>query len=403
MHRNKNHFFHNRCMALEATVILTQLAVLLLCGILGTILAHKLRISNVLILLLLGTIIGVHSQLFIISQTFLIALGITALVMVVFEGTMNFSLRQLEAYSGPAFSMTMWYLFTTLIIVTAGAYYFVFSSFEGGLILALILASTLAGTDASSVLLILSNGTGKVVRTLSIEAILNTPVMVLLPFIFLQLFAETIGIQQFIAIITQIVVGVGSGVLVGLILFKALRSFYAKDLSSVSVVTGALISYLLAENLSGNGVLAVATVGIIFGNVTIKKKEELHTFSFSLSTILEMLVFLLIGIMIGGNIVYTKEIFIISAGVFVSSLIARFIAAYMTFKNDYTFKQIFFTGITMPRGIAVAALIFIFSSDLYSEIPEVFLNVLFLVTIYSIIVATISALWWDRYVLTTKK
>jgi sodium/hydrogen antiporter len=385
-------------MALEAVAVLTQISVLLLVGILGSALAHHLKVSNVFILLVLGTGIGIVSDAFSFESVFLVGLAIMTLAMVVFEGTTKFSFRQLDIYSGPALRLTGWYLFFVCILVGMGSYLLFFSGLPGGWVLSFVLATALAGTDASSIVLILKSSTGKLVRMLTIESIINTPIMVLLPFIVLGLIERSLSVEHFTDIITQVVVGIGAGVVVGLILFKALRRYYAKDLSSVAVVAGALISYLSAENLGGSGVLAVATLGIIFGNVTIKNKEELNDFSFAFGSVLEILVFLLIGILVGGSMQLTWALTFGSLIIFLLIVLARFIASWIVFAKESSWAELAFVTLSMPRGIAVAVLIFIFSSPLYAGlVPEVLVNVLFLVTLYSILLATVVAWWWNTF------
>lgn len=385
-------------MAVEAIAVLTQLSVLLILGLIGSAIAYHLHVSNVFILLVLGTLIGWTTDFFVFESVFLVGLAITTLAMVVFEGTTKFSLRQLDIYSGPALRLTGWYLLLVCLLVGVLSYLLFFADMTGGWVLSFVLATALAGTDASSIVLILKNSTGKLVRMLTIESVINTPIMVLLPFIVLGLLEKNLSIEHFTDILTQIIVGVGAGVVVGLVLFKALRRYYAKDLSSVAVVAGALISYLAAENLGGSGVLAVATLGIIFGNVTIKNKEELNTFSFAFSSVLEVLVFLLIGILVGGSMQLSGALLLQSFLVFLAIILARLAAVCIVFWNDHNWPERIFISLSMPRGIAVAVLIFIFSSPLYaSSVPQVLVDVLFLVTTYSILTATIAAWWWNTF------
>ena len=385
-------------MALEAITVLTQLAVLLLIGIAGSALAHKLKISNVFLLLVVGTFIGATTDLFSFDSVFLVGLAILTLAMVVFEGTTKFSLRQLDNYSGPALHLTGWYLLLVCTFVGVASYFLFFEGLTGAIILSFVLATALAGTDASSIVLILRKTKGRLVRLLTVESVINTPLMVLLPFIVLELIEKSFSLAHVSDLLMQLIVGVGAGVVVGIILFKALRRYYAKDLSSVAVVAGALTSYLLAENLGGSGVLAVAVLGIIFGNVTIKNKEELNTFSFAFSSILEILVFLLIGILVGGSMQYSWHLLLSSLAIYLCIVVARAIATALVFGKENTLEENIFLTLSMPRGIAVAVLIFIFSSPLYASlIPEILVHVLFLVTAYSILVATIVAWWWDAF------
>ena len=47
---------------------------------------------------------------------------------------------------------------------------------------------------------------------------------------------------------------------------------YSEILSPVTLIASTILTYILAEELGGNGVLAVTTLGLFFGNVYIKRK-----------------------------------------------------------------------------------------------------------------------------------
>ena len=145
----------------------------------------------------------------------------------------------------------------------------------------------MVGTSPDVVLSMLKNEKHKIVEFLRIESIINTPLTVLMPFILLDLY-NTLNLQEVIfsklleqlkPFITQFVVGIGAGVLIGLIISKVMKKAYSETLSPLALVTAALLTYILAENLGGNGVLAVTVMGLLFGNFYVKQKEQLYSFS----------------------------------------------------------------------------------------------------------------------------
>ena len=82
---------------------LSQIAFLMFIGLIIGIVAKKLKVPSMLLLILSGAIISnisVDGQpIFQLSQGFLISASILALVMIVFRGSSNFSLRDLDTYS----------------------------------------------------------------------------------------------------------------------------------------------------------------------------------------------------------------------------------------------------------------------------------------------------------------
>lgn len=379
----------------DALTILTQLSVLLLIGILGSVLAKRLGISNVLILLITGFALGrAFPALFVFEEVFLVSVAVVTLALVVFEGTSRLSLRTLDQYSAPALNLTVWQLGFVSAIVGVAAFFLFFSSFPAGGMLALILAISLAGTDPSSVLIMVKHAPARMVQLLTLEAVVNTPVMIVLPFMLIDGLTEQVGLSQLIDVVQQTVVGVGTGVLLGVIIFKTLRKYYSSSISPVLVVTTALLAYILAENLGGSGVLAVATLGILFGNFTIKRKEELQDFSFAFSSVLEILIFLLIGIIIGEGFPLEGEFLLKSLLLFLALVVARALAVTVVLYRDYSLRELAFMTLTMPKGIAVAVLIFSFA--LFPQIPRETLSVLFAISLYSVALSTIVGLWWQH-------
>ena len=171
----------------------------------------------------------------------------------------------------------------------------------------------------------LKNANHRVFDFLKFEALLNTPLVVLLPFLILdlkrtlkdQILVSTF-IDQFVPLLQQFIVGIGTGVLIGLVMFKFMKKQYSMVLSPLAVITSALLAYTIAENLHGNGVLAVTSMGILFGNVYVKQKFQLQEFSTVFSSSLEILVFVLIGLIV--NIPFTIEFFLKSALLFAFKL-----------------------------------------------------------------------------------
>jgi len=85
---------------MEALFYLTSLAILLVIGILCTILSEKLKLPNILLLLIAGIIIGhinYNGQALIeFSPIFLTCMGILALVMIIFDSSSRLKLKEFD-------------------------------------------------------------------------------------------------------------------------------------------------------------------------------------------------------------------------------------------------------------------------------------------------------------------
>ena len=96
-------------MAFEGPILfLTYIAVILLIGIIFSYLSNKLKITNVLFLIVAGMIIGATpfrgKPVIFFPDIFITSVSILALVMIVFDSSSRFKLSEIRAYTFPAFS-----------------------------------------------------------------------------------------------------------------------------------------------------------------------------------------------------------------------------------------------------------------------------------------------------------
>jgi len=318
---------------------LTYLAIILLMGLLTSILSRKFKIPNILLLLFIGIGLGnvtyKGSPFITFPDLFLTSISILALVMIVFDSASRFSLKKVDYFSLNTLWLSLVFLIFNLIFLT----FFSFLFFDiKSIFLALIFSALMSGTDPAAVLTMFKNVNNKVFEFLRLESLLNTPLIVLLPFIILDLKTTLTDeliisefIEQFVPVLQQFVVGIGSGVLIGLIMFKFMRKRYSIVLSPLAVITSALLAYIIAENLNGNGVLAVTSMGLLFGNVYLKQKFQLQEFASVFSNSLEILVFVLIGLVI--SIPFSFEFFIKSLLLFILYLLIRYFAIIFSLRN----------------------------------------------------------------------
>lgn len=380
---------------MDALFYLTSLAIIMVIGILCTIFSEKIKIPNVLLLVIAGIIIGhidyYGDPLVNFSPLFLTCVGILALVMIIFDSSSRLKLREFDTFSMRALNLTGTFLLLNLIFLTTSVY-FIFNI--NNIFLAMMFAALMSGTAPDVILTMLKNTKNRVVELLKIESILNTPLIVLIPFIILDLFNDY-GTGLFLSkfmetmgpFLQQFVVGIGSGILVGIVVFKIMRTRYSENLSPLALITAALITYILAENLKGNGVLAVTTLGLFFGNVYVREKESLHEFSYLFANSLEIIVFILVGIII--KFPFNIWFFAKSLLLFMIYLVIRYISVQLCFsKLNYLFKEKLFMTLNVSKGIAVAVVVFILATY---DIPgmEPLLNLILAFIIYSIVLSTI--------------
>ena len=137
----------------ESLYILSQITVLLFVGLVVGIIAKKLKLPSMLLLILTGALLSnltFNGQpAFNFSSDFLISASILALVLIVFEGSSNFSIKDLDSYSESAFKIAILVLTLNLLFFSIATYY-LFSI--PSMILSLLFAAVMSGTDPASVI-----------------------------------------------------------------------------------------------------------------------------------------------------------------------------------------------------------------------------------------------------------
>src|SRR3989344_3043328 len=163
-------------------LFLTYLAVLLLIGILISIISGKLKFQNALLLIWVGIILGnttyKNAPLIWFPDLFLSSISILALVMIVFDSSIRFKLRELNVLSLNTLGLSAIFLIFNMVFLSL----FLILIFDiDSIFLALIFSALMSGTDPGAVLSMLGGVKSRVFELLKLEALLNTPLTVLLP------------------------------------------------------------------------------------------------------------------------------------------------------------------------------------------------------------------------------
>jgi len=170
-----------------ALLFLTYLGVILLIGLITSIISKKFNIPNILLLLLIGILLGKVKQngepIMVFSDVFLTSISILALVMIIFDSSSRFSIKEFDAFSLRTFWLSFVFLVFNLLFLTL----ITLTLFDvKSILFALVFSALMAGTDPAAVLTMLKGSNRKVFEFLKIESLLNTPLTVLLPFIILE-------------------------------------------------------------------------------------------------------------------------------------------------------------------------------------------------------------------------
>lgn len=374
---------------------LIYLGMILLLGTLGSALANQLKVSNVFFLILIGMSFGAFGIIS-FSNGAIITISIITLILVVFDGTNRLSFEHFFKYSKPAIKLTFSYFLLNLVIVSFATSYL----FGINILLAAAFASLIYGIDPTVLGSIFGNRRNRDFEILKVEAIINTPLSIIIPVMFLQAISkkETLTIAEFtntgfggwetliIPFMQQVLIGVGAGIVAGYFIITILKKNYMENLSYIAIISAAVVAYVAAEVIDGSGVLAVTFFGLIFGNSNVRQKVEIKQFTSKISQIMALLVFILIGTML----LIPAEFILKGTLLFVIYLVSRYIAVHFFLENCRIGEKIFITA-NAPKGIEVVVVILLMYT-IFNHISDVttviYLSMLFV--LYGVVLSTAS-------------
>jgi cell volume regulation protein A len=396
----------------DIVLSVTYFAFLLGFGVLLANLLKKSRIPDTFFLLVLGLLLG--PTLFMnpyiakyVDMTLVNVeamgnipdfLRILALILIVFTSTFNLGFRLFKKFSGTSTKFAFLGVFFNTIVLGVAAHYI----FNLEWVYAFLLSAVISGTG-TEVLYSFRNTLSKVKKPftiINIESILNTPMSILLPIIFLDLVKLEPGallepmkyVSQFWLMLAA---GVGTGMLVGIFVSKIMKDML-KDYTVLLLFSIALITYALAENIGGSGMLAVAICGLITGDLPFSQKKEIRYFDDHLSELFRISVLTLLGaqVMLSVTIAEIQLIMMF----FLVAVLARplfTIALLGKERKEMTKKELFMLSFIAPRGVSAAAMAPIVAGALVAAgqaaIASSVVNIIFIIILLSVLFSTISA------------
>jgi cell volume regulation protein A len=262
---------------------------------------------------------------------------------------------------------------------------------------ALLIGAIISGTDASVIFTFEEQlkKYGNVLTALKVESILNSPLSVLIPLLLLDLLdispGETLPLNEYISqFFLLIVAGIGSGLVIGLILSKML-TLMVKEYSALMITAIALLTFGLSELVGGSGMLGVAVAGFIIGNLAFPHKERVKEFQSEFSDMLRISVFTLLGAQIFLDLdpLLLAVEFLFALLVFVvRPIFVTYIAGSIKEKEGhegYTLLKL-----TAPRGISAAAVAPIVAGQMENTM---IMDIVFMVVFFTVLLSTFTANW----------
>jgi potassium/hydrogen antiporter len=275
---------------------------LLAAGILGALLAERLRIPGLLIFLGLGMLAGsegiggIHFNEPGLART----LGTIALVLIIFEGGLTAGWAEIRPVLGTAASLaTLGTALTALIAGLAAKLIFGLSTLEG-----MLVGSAVAATDSAAIFAVLRRSTleKRLARSLEGESGMNDPVALLLVIGFIEWIQQPgYGIENMLGLLAlKLLIGIAIGYAFGRLAVAALGAVRlpTDGIYPVATVAIAALAYGVAEVAHGSGLLAVYLTALALGSGNIPARRTVVSFHEGLGWVAQISLFILLGLLV---------------------------------------------------------------------------------------------------------
>ena len=376
--------------------------ILLYVSLLASKTSDRFGVPVLLLFLLIGFVAG-HDGLRIINlddPKMAQSLGVLTLSIILFSGGMDTKLAEIK----PVLFQGIILATVGVVLTTAvtGVFIWIFTKnvqhvITFTLLEALLLAAVMSSTDSASVFAILRSKNMSLKQNLrpllELESGSNDPMAYMLTIVLIPLCNGDIEINGWnvaFTLLKQLVLGAGSGVLLGYLAVRIINRINLTNHALYSVLLLGLmfIIFGFTHIIGGNGYLAVYLGGLVIGNKRFMHKRSTQRFFDGLTWLAQIVIFLALGLLVSPKELFHTPVLIlgVSIGIFVI-IIARPLTVFLTLLpfRKMTFKARTFVSWVGLRG---AVPIIFATYPMVENVPharEIF-NVVFAVTILSLLI-----------------
>jgi cell volume regulation protein A len=275
---------------------------LLAAGIVGALLADRVRVPGLLLFLGLGMLAGSQGIGGIefddpgLART----LGTIALILILFEGGLTAGWSEIRPVLGTAASLaTVGTAVTAVIAGLAAKLIFDLSTLEG-----MLVGAAIAATDSAAIFAVLRRSTleKRLARSLEGESGMNDPVALLLVIGFIEWIQEPgYGLLDMAGLLVlKLAIGIVVGVAIGRLAVALLDKVRlpTDGIYPVATVAIAGLTYGVAEVAHGSGLLATYLAALILGSARIPARRTIVTFHEGLGWVAQIALFILLGLLV---------------------------------------------------------------------------------------------------------
>lgn len=261
-------------------------------------------------------------------------IGMMALSVILFSGGMDTKYKEIKPVIGPG----IWLSTLGVVMTTAltGGFIYALSQWAGmdirlSLTVSMLLAATMSSTDSASVFnLLRTQRIGlkhKLRPTLELESGSNDPMAYMLTIALMDvaLSGGDLSISKLLLNLSeQFLLGGALGYAAGRISVFLVNRINLPNASlyPVLLLSMTFITFTTTDLLHGNGYLAVYIAGLVVGNSRLSYRREMTTFMEGLTWLLQIVLFLTLGLLVNPSELIGVSLFALAIAVFMM-LVAR--------------------------------------------------------------------------------
>lgn len=267
-------------------------------------------------------------------------IGMVALSIILFSGGMDTKFKEVKPIIGMGVILST--LGVVMTTVLTGGFIFALSQWAGmdiqlSLIVSMLLAATMSSTDSASVFSLLrTQGIGlkyKLRPTLELESGSNDPMayMLTIALINVALSGDDFSFLDLsLNIGEQLLLGGALGYGLGRLTVWLINRINLPNaaLYPVLLLSMVFITFTLTDLLNGNGYLAVYIAGLVVGNCRLSYRREMSTFLDGLTWLLQIILFLTLGLLVNPSELVDVSLFSLAIAVFMM-LVARPVSVFL--------------------------------------------------------------------------
>ncbi|MFB6137678.1 MAG: cation:proton antiporter [Halobacteriaceae archaeon] len=379
--------------------LITVTAVVIGVGVAAQVLAARLQVPSIVFLIAIGIVLGPSGIGMLGPHSFGGALGAIvglSVAIIVFEGAFHIRVSTLREAPAVVLRLTTVGAVVSLAGTALAVKAFIPAATWGTsfLVGALLIAT---GPTVIAPILEVVPVRDRVAAALETEGIVNDVTAAVLAIaIFEAILAETTDPAAFVDLFAA---RLGIGVIVGclvagsmyyLLRYVDLSPGNAPQLARLLVLAGALVAYAAAEELRTEaGIAAVATAGIVLGNLDVPYEEQISEFKGDITLIVLSFVFVALAALLDVSGLFELGVGGLAVVAAVGLLVRPLLVFVSTLGVDYTRGEKLFVSVVGPRGIIPASVATLFAIQLrdagMGTQADILVGVVFLVILATVV------------------